>query len=364
MVKWGDFWYTHDVMSTTSHTPKQGSGLPATLDMLKEAWASYLTCGRTLVRVQLLLALVGLVVAVVFASGAAVTAVVTHAVNDEARVLVTVLVAGIGILAFAAVAILSIIVGTAGGMAMLDVALHPKHSAREAWKRGLKEWKSFLWVKVLVSLIVVGAFIPLFVPGVIIIFLLAFAQVVYVDEGTKGMEALMRSRALVKGRLLAVIGRGVAFYFALNLPMFVLEALAGGAEQRAVLASGVFSLLNVVYAIAFMTPMLIILIVAMYRHLKALPRVDVAPAESLYKGLAVWGIFAPIFFAVLVGGSILAVVVSAFMNGGGYSQDGSYFGGYNGYGGGEAGMYNLDFGASNIEYAPEISGGDVIRFEN
>ncbi len=64
-------------------------------------------------------------------------------------------------------------------------------------------WK-FAWLYLLMSVIVYGGLLLFLIPGIIVMVLTFFAPYVYIKEGRKGMEAILRSRELVKGRWFAV----------------------------------------------------------------------------------------------------------------------------------------------------------------
>jgi hypothetical protein len=70
-----------------------------------------------------------------------------------------------------------------------------------------KNFWSILWVYTLMSLVVIGGYVLLIVPGVIATIALYFSLFVLVNEGSRGESALTRSRILVKGRWWLVFGK-------------------------------------------------------------------------------------------------------------------------------------------------------------
>lgn len=78
---------------------------------------------------------------------------------------------------------------------------------REAFAWARKHVWSLAWVYILMSLVTMGGFMLLIVPGVIVSVLVYFSQYVYAREGVRGVNALLRSRELVQGNWGAVFGR-------------------------------------------------------------------------------------------------------------------------------------------------------------
>lgn len=66
---------------------------------------------------------------------------------------------------------------------------------------------SFLWLGLLTTLVTMGGFLLLVIPGIIVSVYLYLAQYVFVAEGKTGMAAVLRSRELVRGYWLAVFSR-------------------------------------------------------------------------------------------------------------------------------------------------------------
>lgn len=77
----------------------------------------------------------------------------------------------------------------------------------EFFKKGWANMGSFAWVAFLAGLVMFGGFILFIIPG--IIFSIWFSQSLYVFifEGTKGSEALKKSKALAKGYFWPLLGR-------------------------------------------------------------------------------------------------------------------------------------------------------------
>jgi len=93
--------------------------------------------------------------------------------------------------------------GAAATYAIVDQEL----GAWQALAYGLQRIGSFLWVLLLSWFIVTGGYLLFFVPGLLFTLWFIFAAFVLAREDTRGMEALLKSRAYVSGFGRAVLGR-------------------------------------------------------------------------------------------------------------------------------------------------------------
>jgi hypothetical protein len=173
---------------------------------------------------------------------------------------------------------------------------------------------AFLWVGILAYFAVLGGFMLLVIPGIIVSTYLVFSHLVLVREEHKGMDALIRSRALVYGKWWDVWGKlfGTAVIFGLAsiivmavliLPMFFFASQTG-------VAISVF-LVNIIRS--FLALATLHILVSLYEALKV-PKPVFQPAlhtEALkkYKRLAWLGLAFPILLIFLA--IILASLNSA-----------------------------------------------------
>ncbi len=74
-----------------------------------------------------------------------------------------------------------------------------------AWAR--KHTWGLLWIYILTVLTVYGGLLLLIIPGIVVSFLIYFSQYAFAAEGVTGINALLRSRDLVRGHAWAVVGR-------------------------------------------------------------------------------------------------------------------------------------------------------------
>ena len=85
--------------------------------------------------------------------------------------------------------------------------------------KGVKETFKLAWPRVgnyaittiLVGLLLLGGFLLLIIPGILVLVWFAFANYIVVTEKIGARDALRRSKALVKGYFWQVLGRGAVF---------------------------------------------------------------------------------------------------------------------------------------------------------
>lgn len=176
-------------------------------------------------------------------------------------------------------------------------------SLAAAWQWARTHAVSFLWISILTMLVVWGGLVLFIVPAFIFALYLFFAQYVFVAEGTKGMAALLRSKALVQGQWWLIASRlaVVALYlfaimilFALVLVVLeqVLEPLWG--ENNTIVA--VLSLLGSQVISAFFSLIGLRVGAEMYRTLAAAKPAGSEPqsGRGLLMTFAWMGLFLPI----------------------------------------------------------------------
>ena len=83
---------------------------------------------------------------------------------------------------------------------------------KEAFTRARPKVMAHIWLGVLTGLLVTGAHLLLIIPGIIFTVWFFFAPFVFIEEGERGLNALLKSKAYVKGRWFAVAIRLVAIW--------------------------------------------------------------------------------------------------------------------------------------------------------
>jgi len=179
-------------------------------------------------------------------------------------------------------------------VAVIYIAI--KHAAGETatvkdaimWAR--TNFFSWIWLVLLSGLVVMGGWLLFIIPGIIAAVYIAFSQYVFVDEGTKGLAALQRSRQLVYGKFGAVLWRlfvMMLFMMLLFIPAAILAALIAPIAPEEtislviVVLEGLVSGLVGVLVAYYMT--------TLYQSLKGMSPAAVAPT-SWYKVYAGVGI--------------------------------------------------------------------------
>jgi hypothetical protein len=129
--------------------------------------------------------------------------------------------------------------------AVSDEALGIKAALRRGWQ-GL--WP-FIWLLSLLSYIITGGYLLLFIPGILFLLWFGFAPFVLAVEGEGGMNALLRSREYVRGR-----------WFDVFLRLFVIWIVSA--------VAGAIPFLGLIISILFM-PFMMIYVLHVYQGLRA-----------------------------------------------------------------------------------------------
>lgn len=98
-------------------------------------------------------------------------------------------------------------------------ALKENFGSKEAYQKGLKIFLPYLWVYFLVTIISLGGFLLLIIPGIIFSIWFSLAVYVLVFEEKKGILTLFKSKQLIAGRWWAVFWR--LFILGLILAIFL-----------------------------------------------------------------------------------------------------------------------------------------------
>lgn len=104
-------------------------------------------------------------------------------------------------------ALFSLAVGSAIAGGMTYAVIDEELGVRVSLGYGIHRWRSFFWLFTLLAFILGGGFILFFIPGLLLTVWFIFAQFVLANEDVGGMDALLMSRAYVRGHGWAVLGR-------------------------------------------------------------------------------------------------------------------------------------------------------------
>ena len=95
---------------------------------------------------------------------------------------------------------------------------NPNINIKELLKMGWGKTRSFFWISILTCLAVLAGLVLLVIPGFIFAIWFSFSSYILIWEGKKGIDALKRSKQLVKGYWWPVFGRfllfGIIFWIA------------------------------------------------------------------------------------------------------------------------------------------------------
>lgn len=188
----------------------------------------------------------------------------------------------------------------------------------EAYRFALSKFFSYAWIGFLNTLIVLGGMILFVVPGIIFSIWFMFAPFVLVYEETRGMAALLKSKAYVRGYWGAVWWR-IIFPTLIVLIVFfttvlVISAITGSfilSEDKKGGFDAVSTILQALFQ-AFVAPFMVVYMYLLYRELTSKKAATLALQPPEKKG---WFIAAGIFGGIALPAIILAtILVPLFLN--------------------------------------------------
>lgn len=96
---------------------------------------------------------------------------------------------------------------------------NPSVSAKEILRKGWKRFFSYLWLTTLSAAITMGGYFLLIIPGIMLSVWFGFALYALAAEDTRGLDALLRSKQLVKGLWWQVVWRFIFFALVFLVPI-------------------------------------------------------------------------------------------------------------------------------------------------
>lgn len=158
-----------------------------------------------------------------------------------------------------------------GAAIVYAVANHEaKINVGEAYSKAAQNFWGFALVSFLVGLLIGGGFGLLIIPGVMFIAWFSLAVWVFVVEGTKGMNALLKSREYARGLFWPIFGRLVLLVLVPWVAILAVLGLSFLTPILALIAIPLFILLSFVYP-----PLASAYIYLLYKDIKALKGGDV-----------------------------------------------------------------------------------------
>lgn len=163
-------------------------------------------------------------------------------------------------------------------------------SIKKAYSKARGGILSFLWIGTLSSFIVAGGSVLLIIPGIIFGIWFSFALYVFVEENTKGFNALLKSKQYVEGFFGSVLWRQL-FFGLISIVLILPIAIVGG------LVPGVSADLVVnIVSVIVLAPFGVIYIYLLYRQLR---KIKGAPSFSP-SGKSKFGYFAVGLLGILL----------------------------------------------------------------
>lgn len=257
----------------------QPAGLPEISDLFSRAWDIYRERFATLTGLSFLMVLFFILpIALAAGSGYGLSK-----AFPEMKLAAIALCASAGII----MSMITIFWGMAG---LLSAVADKSLSLREALSAGWPKTAGLIWLLSLLGFLATGGFLLFFVPGVIFLVWFSFGQFVLVDENTRGMTALLRSKEYVKGFVPDVFLR--------LFLIWIFSGLVGGVP----FIGPILSIFFMPYSLTFCY--------LIYRDLRALKGEVSAPATACEKfkwlGTATLGyLMVPLILAAIFGASLV-----------------------------------------------------------
>ncbi len=160
--------------------------------------------------------------------------------------------------------IVSVVISIFVTIALVKAIAEPNVTAKQAFQFAKERALNYFILSVMVGVTVFVGFVLLIIPGIIAMTWFGFAYLVYFFEGTKGIDAMKASKALVEGHFMQVFGRYIALFLA-----FIVASIAvgiiGGMFKEPLFTSILMALAN-----AVLVPVAIAYVYLMYKDLVAL----------------------------------------------------------------------------------------------
>jgi len=165
---------------------------------------------------------------------------------------------------------------------------------KELLKKGWSIVWSYWVLSLLSSLLIFGGILLFVVPGIIFSIWFAFAMYILVIEGTKGMDALVKSREYVRGSWWGVFGRIALVSIIVWIIVWVFTMIFQGSDNE-----GIGGIMQFIISI-ILTPFTVIYTYLMYENLKK-NKPDIANATPSASSKRLYSIIAVLGFLLMVG---------------------------------------------------------------
>lgn len=161
----------------------------------------------------------------------------------------------------------------------------------ESYRRGSKKILSFIWVSILVGVITVGGYFLFLVPGIIFSVWFSFATIIFVVEGLRGMDALLKSKEYAKGQFGKIFGY-LFFIGVVSVVISIVLSIASAVFSKLLPIPFVKDIIKAIFGL-FLTPLVLSYLFLVYTNLRAVKgNISFAPSQGKKTGLLVVGIIA------------------------------------------------------------------------
>jgi len=272
-------------------------------EILIEAWRSYRLKLKNLLGITIIPALASiafLIIAIIFGGLLAAIAAITNGAYAPIAIVLGVI---FGI--FAIIALLYLAFW--GQIALLyNVGSDETVGAIESYKRTKGKIWDYAWIAFLVGISTLCGYVLLIVPGIIFSIFFSFAAFVFLFEGEKGMNALLKSREYVRGKWWSVLFRLWAMAGLFVLLSWVFSLFSQG-FQAANAPGAIQTVLAFIEQIAMfiLTPLQTVFVYKTFMNLKtAKQNMVLTPSRRIKTAVIITGILGIIIL-------VAAIVLSA-----------------------------------------------------
>ncbi len=203
----------------------------------------------------------------------------------------------------AALSILGFLLFVPSGIAML-LNLSKGLRVPEAYRAGLALCIPAIWVSILMYFVMIGGFILLIIPGLILSVSLSFGLFVLVFENKRGLTALQQSREYVRGYWWAIVGRFLALLIPIEI-VLVISTLIFGQEIGSVVYFVIMIAVAPFYAVYYYK---------IYSNLVALKPAVASSQPTSGRGFLVTtgiiGLLAPIILIIIFGALFISLITN------------------------------------------------------
>ncbi|MCK9187495.1 MAG: hypothetical protein PHS16_02985 [Candidatus Colwellbacteria bacterium] len=183
-------------------------------------------------------------------------------------------------------------------------------SIKESFKFVWKNFRPFIWILALTVLVVVPGIVALVIPGLVISILVSFALFIFMDQGVKGADSLVKSREYVRGYFWPLVGKLTLLALVTIGVMIVVAIIAGifGA-----ISESLEDIINSLFSIFVITPISLCFSWRLYRDLKEKNEASVSGGQEIKSNIWVKAL-AIIGGVITIAGIVLVCIFAPKIN--------------------------------------------------